>query len=450
MSRFRTKLEDVEIIRKFEKFNPNHDELGQFATSDSSGDYQMSHRPAMGGQGDAEGAPLHDLTSNGTYPSNAYASDGARMYSTGYKEMDKKVHDLITRVKGNPDAIVKIYRAVPKGVTQTKIGSGDWVTPIKDYAVQHGESNLNGEFNILTADVRAGDIYTSGDSWLEWGYNPTSVQKHGTHDQKTHGSWATLTGDELLAEWESPQGRIPTSPANPEGTNTQALRSWVDGPFRNFSANYPIQDVIRHIQHGVLGLPLTPYYEVYSDRQRYIDERTINAQTRNLIESLDSAPSTQPVLWRGQGDGNQRTGILEHGGMGYDSLLRLKEGDEFVAPMFSTSRDKGIAGMYAEMGIGKNSSTPAVIFRIAAGAKGLRTTTVPMDKEVLTGGKFRVTGTAKSTMKTIIDYDSEKKPIFKDHPLNIVSLTQIDTFGKEDYVKENFTPDSQFRVGRNR
>jgi hypothetical protein len=218
------------------------------------------------------------------------------------------------------------------------------------------------------------------------------VLKHQEHDQKTHGNWSTFTSDELIAEWEKTQGRVPASPPNPEGTNTQALRSWVDGPFRNFSGNYPIQDVIRHIQHGILGLPLTPYYEVYSDRQRYIDERTLNSQTRNLIESLDNAPQSQPTLWRGQAVGNQREGILEHGGMGYDSLLSMKEGDEFVATMFSTSRDKDIASMYAQMGIGKNTQAPAVIFRIEAGAKGLRTSTVPMDKEVLTGGKFKVTG----------------------------------------------------------
>jgi hypothetical protein len=275
------------------------------------------------------------------------------------------------------------------------------------------------------------------------------VIKHQEHDQKTHGNWATFTSDELIADWEKPQGRVPSSPANPEGTNTQALRSWVDGPFRNFSGNYPIQDVIRHIQHGVLGLPLTPYYEVYSDRQRYIDERTINAQTRNLIESLDNAPATQPTLWRGQAMGNQRQGILEHGGMGYDSLLNLKEGDEFVAPMFSTSREKDIASMYATLGIEKNSQVPAVIFRIEAGAKGLKTSTVPMDKEVLTGGKFKVTGRAEATIKTAVDW-AGRTPIMKDHPVRIISLTQIDTFGKEDYVKENFIPDSQFRVGRNR
>lgn len=276
------------------------------------------------------------------------------------------------------------------------------------------------------------------------------VSKHVTHDQKTHGNWATFTSDELISEWKKPQGRVPASPSNPEGTNTQALRSWVDGPFRNFSGNYPIQDVYRHIQHGILGLPLTPFYEIYSDRQRYVSEYTLNEQTKNLIESLDNASPSQPVLWRGQNESNQHQEMIDHGGMGYEKILNLQEGDEFVSPMFSTTRDKEIANMYASHNVGANSTKPIVIFRIQEGAKGLRTNTIPMDKEVLTGGKFRVTGTAQTTEKVGISYDSQNNPIFKEHPVRIISMTQIDTFGKEDYVNENFKPNNEFRVGRRR
>lgn len=62
------------------KFNPNHDELGRFATgSGGGGDYKMTHRPSEGGVGEGEGAPLHDITFNGTYPENAYSKDGSRL-----------------------------------------------------------------------------------------------------------------------------------------------------------------------------------------------------------------------------------------------------------------------------------------------------------------------------------------------------------------------------------
>lgn len=38
--------------------------------------------------------------------------------------------------RGNPDADVRIYRAVPHGVTT--INPGDWVTTSKNYALEHG------------------------------------------------------------------------------------------------------------------------------------------------------------------------------------------------------------------------------------------------------------------------------------------------------------------------
>jgi hypothetical protein len=68
---------------------------------------------------------------------------------------------------------------------------GDWVTIDRQYAEQHGQSNLNNDYEILTNTVNADEIYTDGNSLFEWSYHPR-VQKHqaGQHDQRTHGSWA--------------------------------------------------------------------------------------------------------------------------------------------------------------------------------------------------------------------------------------------------------------------
>jgi hypothetical protein len=271
----------------------------------------------------------------------------------------------------------------------------------------------------------------------------SAVQKHQEHDQKTHGNWATFTPDELISEWEKPQGRVPASPVNPEGTNAQALRTWVDGPFRNFTGNYPIQDGMRHVMHGVLGLPLTKYMEFHSDRTRYVDPWKLNEQCVNLIQSLDKAPQSQPVLWRGQHNEMQPKGVRSGDSNGYDQLLSLKEGDEFVSPMFSASRDKGIANMYASLYL-KADSKPSVVFRIQEGAKGLRTNVIPNDKEVLTGGKFKITGVANTTIKATRSEGS--KLIEFDHPVKIISMSQMDTFGREDFVDEDFKPDSAYRV----
>lgn len=274
------------------------------------------------------------------------------------------------------------------------------------------------------------------------------VRKHQEHDQKTHGSWATLSGQDLIDSFEKElrQQRTPSSPANPEGLNSQGLRSWVEGPFRNFSANYPIQDGMRHMFHGILGLPLTPFVRFYSDRQRYVNESKLNEQVNNLITSLDKAPQSQPTLWRGMNERvlyeNQRLSTTG----GFDSLLNLKEGDEFVSPFFSTSRDAGVANMYATHLVTPSASQPSIVFRIEAGSKGLKSNIIPDDKEVLTGGKFKVTGVADTTTRNV--YVKENQLTEYQQPLRLISLSQIDTFGKEDIKNSRFTTDTSYQVDR--
>lgn len=51
------------------------------------------------------------------------------------------------------------------------INPGDWVTISKPYAIEHGKSNAK-SFKIVSKTVRADEIYTDGNSILEWGYNP--------------------------------------------------------------------------------------------------------------------------------------------------------------------------------------------------------------------------------------------------------------------------------------
>jgi len=168
---------------------------GSWATGSSESDYEMSHRPSLGSgtEGDMDGASL-DNVSNGIYPDDVYSPRGVQIYGTGYKELDKQAHALIMEYRGKPEKSIRIYRAIPKDASTSKIGGGEWVTPIKQYAVQHGQSNLNDDYQILTREVKAKEIFTSGDSWLEWGYAPTAVLKHGTHDQSTHGNWANGGG----------------------------------------------------------------------------------------------------------------------------------------------------------------------------------------------------------------------------------------------------------------
>lgn len=134
-------------------------------------DYGMTHRPPMR---DA-GAPLHDVTGGGEfYPDDIYGPNGARYYGSGpsMSVVDRKAISLIHSLRGKPDSSVTIYRAVPKSITGAQINRGDWVSITEDYARQHGDSVLNGDYQILSKQAKARDIFTNADSFHEWGYDP--------------------------------------------------------------------------------------------------------------------------------------------------------------------------------------------------------------------------------------------------------------------------------------
>lgn len=82
--------------------------------------------------------------------------------SLTYDDMQKQVYDEINNM------IVITLKQKEKSI---KINNGDWVTTSKLYAKQHGESNLNNNYKIVTKTVKASQLYTDGNSIFEWGYN---------------------------------------------------------------------------------------------------------------------------------------------------------------------------------------------------------------------------------------------------------------------------------------
>lgn len=138
------------------------------------GDIDLSYRGTHTAPGPDFGAPLHDLTGGGQmYPADVYSPKAAQFYGTGYPQADREAFDLARRVRGNPDAEVTMYRAVPKGVSD--INEGDWVSLSKQYAQTHGESVLGKDYKILSKKVKAKDLYTNADSIHEFGYHPQSM-----------------------------------------------------------------------------------------------------------------------------------------------------------------------------------------------------------------------------------------------------------------------------------
>jgi plasmid stabilization system protein ParE len=130
-------------------------------------DYSGEHRAP---QRDS-GAPLDNLKD--VYPDDVYGPNAARYYGVASGDAtDKAAIRIIQATKGKPDAPVKVFRAIPKGIQSNEINPGDWITTMKSYAVMHGEGALGGDYKILEKTVPAGDLYTNGDSIFEFGYDP--------------------------------------------------------------------------------------------------------------------------------------------------------------------------------------------------------------------------------------------------------------------------------------
>ena len=145
-------------------------------------DYHYQHR-APSNNGDD--APLHALDK--IFPPDIYSNKAIQYYGTGDDKADRESMKVINAVRGNPDAVVTVYRGVPKGVNV--INDGDWVTLSKTYAEQHVESNIQGEGHVISMQVPARTIFTDANSINEFGYDPSgAVQKGDVAGHPFHGN----------------------------------------------------------------------------------------------------------------------------------------------------------------------------------------------------------------------------------------------------------------------
>jgi hypothetical protein len=212
-------------------------------------EYQGEHAPP----GPGSGAPLNDLTGGGTiYPEDVYSDKAVRYYGTGDEALDRQTIALAQSLKGQPNAKVTVYRAIPNDITTAdkiekierekayilkhgklppnvetnlerykyydkisgeleklksqpaiseeapSIQAGDWVTINRRYAKDHGESTLRRNYKILSKQVKAKELFTNGDSIHEWGYWPegSKYEQGGTLDKSGRASY---TPAELVA-----------------------------------------------------------------------------------------------------------------------------------------------------------------------------------------------------------------------------------------------------------
>lgn len=217
---FAEKPEECEVI----KIYYNDDEiskknfLNKFNKNITEDDYRGEHTAPT-----REDSPMYDVTN--AYGEDIYGSmEKAVRYFGAHRPYDMYSIGLIQRARNKPNMPVKIYRAVPavltnqekindyekqkayilktgrlpQGVdnwkdkseyydyisneidklkslpaeqeTKTKINSGDWVTINPAYAKEHGKSNLNNKYKVLTKTVSAKNLFTDGNDIHEWGY----------------------------------------------------------------------------------------------------------------------------------------------------------------------------------------------------------------------------------------------------------------------------------------
>lgn len=241
-----------------------------------------AHAPA-----DVEsGAPAYDLTDNGIYPKDIYAPEGFRYYSTGNAPLDAEAYSIVSALRNHPNKVVRVYRAIEKDAKVT-IQPGDWVTTVKKYAQEHGEGALNGEYKVISKVVKAKDIYTSGDSWLEWGYQPQDVnypkaivknesgqvkslsERFGQNEQAAGGAPPAQPpsgGGEPPARPERPAG----VPEPPEPQRAVLSRISIDeAPKRSYTLDqlytdakedlWPIKKLVEEMRSGPLETGRDPY-----------------------------------------------------------------------------------------------------------------------------------------------------------------------------------------------
>jgi hypothetical protein len=136
---------------------------------DRLGSYRSQHTAPM--SADDVGAPAHQLER--VYPEDIYSSQGARYYGDGADEIrDASLVRRLQAVRNKPDEGMWAHRAVPKDAPNN-LQHGDWVTPDKQYAIDHGESVLNGDYKIVSRRVPAKTLFTDANSIYEFGYDRT-------------------------------------------------------------------------------------------------------------------------------------------------------------------------------------------------------------------------------------------------------------------------------------
>ena len=88
------------------------------------------------------------------------------------------IEQALDAIERGENPTVTIYRAVPKSLKEGRIRNGDWVTLSENYAKNHGNHVLEGDYRIMKEVVPAENLYWDGNDINEWGYDDRSDYRY--------------------------------------------------------------------------------------------------------------------------------------------------------------------------------------------------------------------------------------------------------------------------------
>lgn len=142
---------------------------GQFAaTVHAEADTGLEH-----GYHGAHTAPANDGYSSAiteltkAFPEDVY--EHPEWYGSG--EVDAETMAQLLKARDNPEATVRVYRALPPDVG--RINRSDWITLSRAYAQEHAiqDSEAANDWPVIHADVPAATVFSDGNDLMEFGYD---------------------------------------------------------------------------------------------------------------------------------------------------------------------------------------------------------------------------------------------------------------------------------------
>lgn len=145
--------------------------VGSGGSTGGDASYRGTHRAPSRDGGDASISDINQVMPDVLEHPEWYSRATDLPTKAQSRKAQQETLDAFRTAAGDPDAMITVYRAVPADAE--KIQPGDWVTVSETYAHHHGEANVGEGYKVVSRQIRAGDLWSSGDSMYEQGWDPS-------------------------------------------------------------------------------------------------------------------------------------------------------------------------------------------------------------------------------------------------------------------------------------